>query len=199
MRWTPILLAVCAGAATSARGSTELTQQVQNVLSTMDIVPTQVELDNAFIDHASALAGLVVIANENGIDYGIRLRAIHALSKYCAAPQCVDSDLAHQTLVDVIKANNDSQITSGTPIVMLRGAVEAIGPQRVGTDLTLLAPLLAHSSRDIRAATAHALRDLCNTEAINALRTQQQNETSDQVRQAITEALRILGQPQPCQ
>jgi len=199
MRWTPVILAVCAGAATSARGSTELTQQVQNVLSTMDIVPTQIELDTAFNDHASALTGLVNIVNAVGTDPGIRLRAIHALSKYCAAQQCIDSDVAHQTLVAVITANNDPNVSTGTSVVMLRAAVEAIGPQRVGTDLPLLAPMLMHTSRDIRAATAHALRDLCNTEAINPLRTQQQTETSDQVRQAITEALRILGQPQPCQ
>jgi hypothetical protein len=199
MRWTPVILAVCAGAATSARGSTELTQQVQDVLSTMDIVPTQIELDTAFNDHASALSGLVVIVNDIGTDSGIRMRAIHALSKYCAAPQCIDSDLAHQTLVSVIEANTDLAVATGTSVVVLRAAVEALGPQRVGTDLTLLEPLLAHPSRDIRAATAHALRDLCNTEAINSLRTQQQNETSGQVRQAITEALRILGQPQPCQ
>jgi HEAT repeat protein len=63
----------------------------------------------------------------------------------------------------------------------------------------LLESLLQHSSRDVRAATVHALRDLCNTQAIGALRAQQENETSDQVRQAITEALRILGQPEPCQ
>jgi HEAT repeat protein len=197
MRWSPVILAVCVGA--SARGSTELTQQVQNVLSTMDIVPTEVEIDTAFNDHAQALAGLVTIVADVGTDVGIQLRAIHALSKYCAAPQCVDSDVAHQTLVSVITANYDPNVSTGSSVVILRAAVEAIGPQRVGTDLPLLAPMLGHTSRDIRAATAHALRDLCNTEAIAPLRIQQQNETSDQVRQAITEALRILGQPQPCQ
>jgi hypothetical protein len=199
MRWTPIILAVCVGAATRARGATELTQQVQNVLSTMDIVPTQVELDTAFIDHASALSGLVTIATDSGTDFGIRLRAIHALSKYCAAPQCVDSDVAHQTLLNVIAANNEHDNPVGQQIVMLRAAVEALGPQRVGTDIMLLRGLLSHASLDIRAATARALGDLCNTEAIGDLRTQQQNESSGQVRQAITEALRILGQPEPCQ
>ena len=205
---TPIVLAVLVGA-TVAHGSTELSQQVQNVLTTIDAVPTETQLDTiAFTDHADALTGLTTIASDVDSDIGVRLRAVHALAKYCAGTQCLDGDTAHQTLVSVINncmngggggcsaAPHDD---AGSAIVILRSAVEALGPQRVGTDVTLLESLLQHSSRDVRAATVHALRDLCNTQAIGALRAQQQNETSDQVRQAITEALRILGQPQPCQ
>jgi len=82
---------------------------------------------------------------------------------------------------------------------VLRAAIEALGPQRVGNDLALLVGQLASPSRDIRAAVAHSLRDLCNTQAIGPLRQQQQAESSDQVKQAITEALRVLGQGSPCQ
>lgn len=205
---TPIVLAILVGA-TVARGSTVLSQQVQNVLTTIDVVPTEAQLDTiVFTDHADALSGLTAIASDVDSDIGVRLRALHALANYCPSSQCLDGDTAHQVLVTVINncatggggscsaAPHDD---AGTAIVILRNAVEALGPQRVGTDVTLLEGLLQHPSRDVRAASVHALRDLCNTQAIGALRTQQQNETTDQVRQAITEALRILGQPQPCQ
>jgi hypothetical protein len=88
---------------------------------------------------------------------------------------------------------------TGFDAVVLRAAIEAIGPQRISSDLDLLVPQLASPSRDIRAAVAHSLRDLCNTQAIVPLRMQQQAEASEQVKQAITEALRVLGQGSPCQ
>ncbi len=182
---------------TSAQSAVPLTAQIQNVLTPIDTVPTQLELDTAFSDHSQALQGLAGLSLDAATDTGIRLRAIHALTKYCAASPCVDGDQAHQALVSIITADKDA--SAGSPIVVLRGAIEAIGPQRVGTDLPLLVPLLEHQNRDVRAATVHALRDLCNTQAINPLRALLQHETTDQVRLAISEALRILGQSQPCQ
>ncbi|CAN5644950.1 hypothetical protein BH11MYX1_BH11MYX1_28860 [soil metagenome] len=192
-----VLLALLVGVAAAAEGSPPLSAQIQNVLTPIDSVPTQLQLDTAFSDHSQALQGLVGISGDDATDTGIRLRAIHALTKYCAASPCVDSDLAHQALVGIIQATRDKLV--GANVVVLRGAIEALGPQRVGNDLTLLVPLLEHQSRDVRAATVHALRDLCNTQAINPLRALLQHETTDQVRLAISEALRILGQPQPCQ
>lgn len=192
-----LLLALLVGLVTSAEGSTPLTAQIQNVLTPIDTVPTQLELDTAFTDHTQALHGLAEISRDDTTDTGIRLRAIHALTKYCAGSPCVDNDMAHQALVGIIQASQDA--STGARVVVLRGAIEALGPQRVATDLPLLVPLLEHESRDVRAATVHALRDLCNTQAINPLRALLQHETTDQVRLAISEALRILGQTQPCQ
>ncbi len=202
-----MLLAGLAGLATSASGgSTQLPQPVQDVLTTIDTIPTQVQLDTAFVDHQLALQGLAVIARDPETDTGMRLRAIHALSRYCATTPCADGDVAHLALVGLIDDLDTSDVTSGENLVLLRGAIESLGPQRVGTDLDLLvngagggAGLLTHQSRDIRAATVHALRDLCNTQAINPLRVQLQQEPTAQVRLAISEALRILGQTQPCQ
>jgi hypothetical protein len=192
----PYVLALAAFAfAATARGSEALSIPIQNTLTATDTVPTTSEIDTVFTDHATALSSLSSIAQDPGTDVGIRIRALHALTNYCTAP-CADADAAHQALVQFIMASAGDQ--TGTTIVMLRGAIEALGPQRVGTDLPLLVPLLAHPSRDIRAATAHALRDLCNTQAITPLRTQLGSETTDQVRLAISEALRILGQPSPC-
>jgi HEAT repeat protein len=80
--------------------------------------------------------------------------------------------------------------------LLLRAAVEALGIARTGNpdDVPRLVPYLDHPSRDIRAATARALRDMCNTGAIVPLRTRYQNEQVDQVRLAISTALRDLGQ-----
>jgi hypothetical protein len=191
------LLALLVGLVTSAEGATPLSAQIQNVLTPIDTVPTQLELDTAFSDHTQARQRLAEIALDDATDPGIRLRAIHALTKYCAGSPCVDGDTAHLALVGIIETIRDA--TGGANVVVLRGAIEALGPQRVGTDLPLLVPLLEHQSRDVRAATVHALRDLCNTQAVNPLRGLLQHETTDQVRLAISEALRILGQPQPCQ
>ena len=178
---------------TTAHGDTaQLSMQATNILMAMDVVPTPTELGSSFTDPLDSLAQ---IAQGSSNDVGVRIRALHALSSYCTAP-CDGSDTAHVALVDFITANAPNE--DGTTVVMLRGAIEALGPQRVGTDLALLVPLLEHPSRDIRAATAHALRDLCNTQAITPLRTQQAQESSDQVKLAISEALRVLSQPSPC-
>jgi HEAT repeats len=186
------LLAAFVCGATAHGDSTNLTMQATNVLMAMDVVPSTTELGANFADPLDSLAA---IAQGSAIDVGVRIRALHALASYCTAP-CNTTDTAHEALVGFITANSPNQ--DGTTIVMLRGAIEALGPQRVGTDLTLLEPLLSHPSRDIRAATAHALRDLCNTQAITPLRAQQAQESSDQVKLAISEALRVLSQPSPC-
>jgi hypothetical protein len=196
-----VLTALVFGAAAHG-GNAMLTVQTQNTLTAIDAVPTPFEIDQGFVDPTNALANLASIATDptatavapDGV--GIRIRALHALASYCTAP-CADGYPAHQALVQFITANHDD--SAGTTIVKLRGAIEALWPHRVGTDLYLLVSLLSHPSRDVRAATAHALRDLCNTQAIAPLRTQQGQETSDQVKLAISEALRVLSQPSPCQ
>ena len=82
----------------------------------------------------------------------------------------------------------------GSPVLLLRAAIETLGPMGVASDVGVLVPLLDHISRDIRAATARALRDLCNTQAITPLRVRYAKEQTDQVKLAISEALRILDQ-----
>jgi hypothetical protein len=207
MRRGTILLALCVGA--TANGSTELSQQVQSVLTTIDSIPSQTQLDFAFgsghSDHDQATHGLAAIAGDGNAEVGIRLRAIHALSKYCTAP-CLYEDTAHLVLYDLIRSlgtnNNNPE-----DLVILRAALEAIGPQRASDDPdpinpaipdeALLVSHLASLSRDVRAAAVHGLRDLCNTQAIAPLSQLQSTEPSAQVLQAITEALRVL-RTDPC-
>jgi len=198
MRLWPAALALFAGTVTAA--SPSLPVKVQEVLTVIDAVPTPSDLDGVFTNHASALQGLAAIARDSGAtdaaSRNARLHAISALSTYCPSPCDPATNSAHQALVAIIQETQDKY--AGYDAVVLRAAVEAIGPQRVASDLDLLVGELQNPSRDIRAAVAHSLRDLCNTNAIAPLRLQQQTETSEQVKQAITEALRVLGQA-PCQ
>jgi hypothetical protein len=86
----------------------------------------------------------------------------------------------------------------GTSILLLRATIEAIGIAKSpdNTIVTKLAPFLGHSSRDIRAAAAFALRDLCNQTAVTPLRNRYNIEMMPtgipQVRLAISAALRDL-------
>ena len=186
-----IVLVVAFGALAS--GDSQLPQQVQNALTSIDTVPTQTELDQVF--GGAALANLTTIAQDVSADVGIRLRAIHALAKYCGAVPCPTNDPAHQALSTLIAGTADQHVGSG--LLILRSAIESIGVLQVQTDLGILLPLLDHPSRDIRTSTAHALRDLCNTQAVTPLRFRYQHEATDQVKLAISEALRILSAP-PC-
>jgi hypothetical protein len=185
-----LLVAIALGAAT---GSTSLSQQVQNTLTTIDTVPTRQQIDRAFENNpALALANLSQIASDTSNDIGIRLRAIHALAKYCTTSPCANNDVAHQSVLAVVAATSIE--TTGSPVLLLRAAIETLGPMGVAGDVGVMVPLLDHISRDIRAATARALRDLCNTQAITPLRVRYAKEQTDQVKLAISEALRILDQ-----
>jgi hypothetical protein len=197
MKLWPLALALFAGGV--AAGSTELPQKVQDALTVIDSLPTQLDLDSAF-NPSSAMEGLATIATDDGASdsasRNARLHAISALASYCVPPACDPSSEAHTALHTII--TNKAGAATGFDALVLRAAIEAIGPERVAGDLDLLIPELQNASRDIRAAVAHSLRDLCNTNAIVPLRQQQQTETSEQVKQAITEALRVLGQGSPC-
>jgi hypothetical protein len=200
MRWMVAAALVATGAAVAASNLvTDLPASVRNALTTIDVVPTKQQITNAFgTDDQKAKQSLASIATNPESDpdtIGIRLRAIHALAKYCGSPPsspCAASDLAHQSVSSVI-ADNQME-TTGSRVLILRAAIETLGTMKVSADVSTLVPLLGHPSRDIRAATARALRDLCNPQAVTFLRARYSAETTDQVKLAISEALRILGQ-----
>lgn len=179
--------------ASAASDPVQLSQQATNTLTTIDSVPTRPQLDLAFAGSGQTpLASLSAIATNSGNDYGVRLRAIHALGKYCAATPCIDTDTAHVSLQTVIDANQTA--TSGPNVLLLRAAIETMGAMQISGDEQLLVDLLDHPSRDIRAATASALADICNSNATVPLRVRYSRELTEQVKLAISEALRILGQ-----
>lgn len=174
-----------------ARANSSIAERVRDTLTVIDVVPTKEQLDHLFLGEPQALQNLSTIAQDKTLDVGVRIRAIHALAKYCPDP-CSTSELAHQSLTTLITETRNE--TLGEPVVLLRAAIETIGTLQVASDVNVLIPLLDHPSRDIRAATARALRDLCNNQAVTPLRVRYTSEPTDQVKLAISEALRILGQ-----
>lgn len=186
-----VLLAVLLVGALAVAG-TALSTQAQNTLSPIDTVPTRPELDQVFAGSAQAQTQLIAVAeNTDPSNVPFRLRAIAALGNY-------PGTAAHQALLDIIAATSSAR--SGSNLLVLRAAIETLGHLQVPSDLDTLTPLLEHPSRDIAAAAALALGNLCNTNAIPYLRTRYgEAGTVAQVKLAISEALRILGQsPSAC-
>ena len=187
-------------AVATATGSVSISIDAQNALTTIDTVPTKDQINGAFgefITDADVLQNLRSIALDVDplADPGIRLRAIHALAKYCPAP-CDPTHIAHQTAESVIAMTRNAE-TTGTNVLLLRAGIETMGLMKIPTDEATLRDLLHHASRDIRAATARALAELCNRQAENPLKGRYAVEPpseGNQVKLAISEALRILDQ-----
>lgn len=184
-----------------ATGATNLSDVQRAALTTIDTLPSTAQLEiilNA-PDHASAESDLAAIAKDASVDVGIRLRAVHALSNPAFCPSypnpCDELDPVHVDLKSLITANKDQH--AGSDLLVLRAAIESIAPLEVLGDMDLLVPLLNHPSRDIRAATAYALGEVQNCQAINELRVRYQNESTDQVKLAISATLRVLSQKCP--
>jgi len=191
-----LTLGFALGVAAVAHGDVlVLTQPMINALTPIDSVPSITQLTGVFNGSESdALATLRSIALSQGtVDLGVQLRAIRALTHYCDTP-CGTHE-AHATIETIVTTPRYRDARRGSDLLILRAAIEALGVLRIPADATILLPRLDHPSRDIRAAAAHALRDLGNTQAIPALRARYQQEQVQQVRIAISDALRVLGQP----
>lgn len=167
-----------------------------DTLTPIDSVPSSQQITNVFNNSSSdALAGLQQLANPPVgifVDRGVQLRSVRALIHYCAATPCAEADPAHVTLLDVELAYRNAR--SGSELLVLRAVIESLGVLRIPSDLGILKEQLQHPSRDIRAVTARALRDLGNTNAIPFLRARFVVEEVEQVQTALSDALRVLGQ-----
>lgn len=176
-----------------------LTQPVINALTPIDSIPSSNQLNNVFNgSEVEALSNLTAIALSQGmVDLGVQLRAIRALTHYCRTP--CETHEAHEAIETIATNPRYRDARRGSDLLVLRAAIESLGVLRIPTDVGTLTFQLDHPSRDIRAAAAHALRDLGNTQAIPALRARYQQEQvgprGEQVRIAISDALRVLGQP----
>jgi hypothetical protein len=175
----------------------QLTKDMQHTLTPIDSLPTVEEIQRVFPqpNTISQLANIATSTDPN-IDFGIRLRAIRALPLFCPA-SCGSSPL-HQTLVSMVRTSTSEQ--SGKSVLLLRALIEAIGATKSGLeeDVDLLVDYgLNHPVRDVRVATAFALRDLCHQKAVMPLRSRYNLEMGAtgvaQVRFAISEALRDLS------
>ena len=163
---------------------------MEYVLTPIDTVPTKDEIIKLF--GPTAIDTLETLIAGSG-DFGVQLRAIGALPRFCTG-SCSSGD-PHTSIVNVIIAIDPTD-RRGTTLLRLRAGIEALGSTRSGltSDVNRLVPFLDDASRDIRVATARALRDLCNTQAIVPLRVRYEKELVAQVRLAISAALRDLGQ-----
>ena len=189
-----IILVVSLCALPALGEETQLTSDVLHTMTPIDTVPTKADIQNILPQNtATQLAG---IAQDGNVDFGVRLRAIRALPQFCPA-SCAGA-VPHQTLVALLAGVNPSE-QQGQPVLLLRAIIEALGVAKSGdaADVGRLTPFLDNSSRDIRSATAFALRDLCNQAAVTPLRNRYNVEMAangvPQVRLAISEALRDLG------
>jgi hypothetical protein len=174
-----------------------VSQPVFDTLTPIDSLPSSQQITTVFNNSSSeALFNLQQIAHPTGpMDRGVQLRAVRALIHYCASSPCADGDPAHVTLKDIATTPVYRDARVGSDLLVLRTALEALGALKVPTDISILVPQLQHPSRDIRAAVARALRDLGNTQAIPPLRARYNVEQEAQVQTAISDALRVLGQP----
>jgi HEAT repeat protein len=187
-----------------------LTPEIEHALTPIDSIPTKQELegDGVFGSSTEALENLVGYSQNKTLDFGVRLRAIRALPHYCPVGACAGT-VAHVALVARITdetpvdgdgiASNDA----GKRILELRAAIEALGAANSGDpdDVLLLLPFLSNPSRDLRAAAAHALGDICDPVALVPLRARRQVEEGPSgvphVLEAIADALRDLDQCSP--
>lgn len=177
----------------------QLSTTVLHAMTQIGSVPTKKEIEDIFPGNGNAVLRLTEIANDDNVDFGVRLRAIRALPEFCL-PSCTGSSV-HQSLVTLVENVRSEQAsdTSGKTTLLLRAAIEAIGVSKSSSasDVTLLAGFLDNPSRDLRAATAFALRDLCQQAAVTPLRNRYNIEMGvggvPQVRLAISAALRDLN------
>jgi hypothetical protein len=193
-RTPPILLALVL--CTLPAHGADPTQIEIHTLTPIDSLPTKDDIVK--LTGPDGVPRLRELALSQTVDFGVQLRAIRALPHFCS-PSCKTPEIhpAHAAVLDVL-ASVPPNDRSGRGILRLRAGIEALGVVKSGqdSDVDLLVPFLGDASRDIRAATARALRDMCNTRAIVPLRARYQVEptTQAQVRLAISAALRDLGQ-----
>lgn len=200
MRTRTIVIALALAGAAVAAG-TALTQQAQNELTAIDTVAGSDQLNTAF--GGAAMPSLASIAQDPTVDPGIRLRAIHAMTYFCplrdpgtgqVVPDCQPGDAAYDALRENIAA--EASARSGVDLLVLRASIASygtIGSHVNATEFLTIESFLSHSSRDIRATTARALADLGDCQAVPALRVRYEQESTDQVRLAISDALRALA------
>ena len=174
-----------------AGSSSEIDHPVGQLLSGIDFVPEREEIDSLL--GGGAPAELLAIArgeNTEMSDPGLRIRAYRALALYPSP----DTETA---LLDAVTRHGAAE--SGVEIVYLRAAMESLAEvasngSLVSVAIATLSPMLDHPLRDVRADAARALGATGGDGAVPALRARLAVEEVLQVRLAITQALRLLGE-----
>lgn len=174
---TSVAMFVSIGLATSAPAGGSATTDVIEALSGIDYLPGTSTLTEIL---GGDLATLANVANNDGGDPGVRLRAYRSLGQF-------DSDAARQGLKVGIDRYRGAE--AGTELLYLIAAAEGLGAIARPDDVSTLAPLLDAPSRDLRVVVARALGHVHDAQACALLRRRQPVEPVDQVELAIAEAI----------
>jgi HEAT repeat protein len=193
------VIAILGLCALPAHGGDPPTTPEIHTLTPIDTLPTRDEILNLHPDPVPRLRELALDEQQNA-DFGVRLRAIRALPQFCnSVPSCqgdTDANMhpSRAAIREVISSVSPSD-RDGRTILRLRAGIESLGSVKSAkqSDVDLLIPFLGHSSRDVRAATARALRDICLPTAEAPLRNRYDEEAVTQVRLAISAALGDLA------
>ncbi len=129
----------------------------------------------------------IINGTDAGITPGMRLRAIRALGQLSAT---TDATVLRGWLAQLLVQYRDDR--SGTALLYLQAALEALAQLRVADDVPAVAALLSHPSRDVRITAARALRTIGDQTAVTWLRNQKANEQVPAVELEISEALQSL-------
>jgi len=204
--WPVLLVAAAALPARSDRATSAttqpgrapaLSQRAIETLTPVDSTPDLTALDQLF--GTSAMQSLMETAADPDADAGLSIRAVRALPAYCAnqldptvSEACATNTEPHDTIASVVRLYQNDHTPQG--LMKLRASIEALGLTRSSdpNDVELLLPLTEHDSRDIRAASATALGNLCNTSAQAWLQQREVDDQSLQVRAALAIAIRKL-------
>jgi HEAT repeat protein len=158
--------------------------EVVELLSATANSPSKSRIDQVM--GPTAVADLIEIADDTSAeaDPGLRIRAYNALRHFAQTPESETVRLALQSAVALRTSE-----TSGTQLLYLRAAMLSMAEVGMETSVPDLLGLLAHPSRDIRAACAQALGITGSDDAILPLRDRALIETELQVQVAIADAL----------
>jgi HEAT repeat protein len=163
----------------------------RELLGAIDFAPSRADLDAAM---DVALDELIEIVQDPEEDEGIRLRAIRALSQWT-------DPAAVAALQQVLTTQQGAR--DGIEVLQLRAAIEALAEIGGSDKVAMIVPFLEaegatpEDARDLRATAAKALGVIADEDAEAPLSERQEHEQTDQVKFAITEALRAIDDANP--
>lgn len=155
------------------------------LLSGIDFVPSRPALDAQL--GPTAEAQLIAIARTGSpiADPGVRIRAYRALALY--ATPTTESEL-----IDAVSMSGHGGGTDTLDNLYLRAAMDSLATVAGPDGVVHISPHLNHASRDVRAAAARALATCGSAAAVQPLRARLLVEPEEQVKAAISKAIRVL-------
>lgn len=164
--------------------SATVPSSVLYLLSAFETLPTGDQLRELLPN--SPEGRLLSMVQGTEVSVTVRLRAIRAMGQLDASPQVTSA------LVALLEQYRDHR--AGTGLFYLIATIEALGQVGSLVELPQLLTALPHPSRDVRVAVVRALRVLRLPQAAPALEEHSTRETSDAVKNEITETLQTLKQ-----